>query len=33
VGTGDEGSVLLPAAGVLHDRIAEECRSADVPYV
>jgi predicted RNase H-like nuclease len=33
VGTGDEGSVLLPAAGVLHDRIAEECRSAGVPYV
>ena len=33
VGTGDEGSVLLPAAGVLHHRIAEECRSAGVPYV
>ena len=33
VGTGDEGSVLLPAVGVLHDRIAEECRSAGVPYV
>jgi predicted RNase H-like nuclease len=33
VGTGDEGSVLLPAAGILRDRIAEECRSAGVPYV
>jgi predicted RNase H-like nuclease len=33
VGTGDEGSVLLPADGILHDRIAEECRSAGVPYV
>jgi predicted RNase H-like nuclease len=33
VGTGDEGSVLLPAAGILHARIAEECRSAGVPYV
>jgi predicted RNase H-like nuclease len=33
VGTGDEGSVLLPAVGALHDRIAEECRSAGIPYV
>lgn len=33
VGTGDQGSVLLPAQGALHDRIAEECRAAGVPYV
>ena len=33
VGSGYEGSVLLPAAEVLHDRIAEECRNAGVPYV
>jgi len=33
VGTGDEGSVLLPAAEVLHVRVAEECRAAGVPYV
>ena len=33
VGTGDEGSVLLPAAEVLHARVAEECRTAGVPYV
>ncbi len=33
VGTGHEGFVLLPAAGALHKRIAEECRAAGVPYV
>ena len=33
VGTGDEGSVLLPATGVLHARVAQECRAAGVPYV
>ncbi len=33
VGTGYEGSVLLPASSVLHRRIAEECRAAGVPYV
>jgi len=33
VGTGYEGSVLLPASGSLHERIAEECRAAGVPYV
>lgn len=33
VGTGYEGSVLLPASGALHERIAEECRAAGVPYV
>jgi hypothetical protein len=33
VGTGYEGFVLLPAAGVLRERIAEECRAAGVPYV
>jgi predicted RNase H-like nuclease len=33
VGTGDEGAVLLPAAEALHARVAEECRSAGVPYV
>jgi predicted RNase H-like nuclease len=33
VGTGDEGSVLLPTPEVLHARIAEESRAADVPYV
>ncbi len=33
LGTGDEGSVLLPAGEVLHARVAEECRSASVPYV
>ena len=33
VGTGDQGSVLLPAAEALHTRIAEECRAAGVPYV
>ena len=33
VGTGYEGSVLLPASPALHERIAEECRAAGVPYV
>jgi predicted RNase H-like nuclease len=33
VGTGDQGSVLLPATEALHDRIADECRAARVPYV
>ena len=33
VGTGYEGSVLLPASRALHDRIAMECRAAGVPYV
>ncbi|HEU4493926.1 MAG TPA: hypothetical protein VFR69_07020 [Rubrobacteraceae bacterium] len=33
VGTGDEGSVLLPASEILHARIAEECRAVGVPYV
>ena len=33
VGSGTEGSVLLPAKGDLRDRIAEEARSAGVPYV
>ena len=33
VGTGYEGSVLLPASSALHDRIAMECRAARVPYV
>ena len=33
VGTGHEGSVLLPAARALYDRIAEESRAAGVPYV
>jgi predicted nuclease with RNAse H fold len=33
VGSGSEGSVLLPAKGALHDRIAEEARAAGVPYV
>jgi predicted RNase H-like nuclease len=33
VGTGDEGSVLLPATEVLHARVAEECRAGSVPYV
>jgi predicted nuclease with RNAse H fold len=33
VGTGDQGSALLPADELLHRRIAEECRSAGVPYV
>jgi len=33
VGTGDAGSVLLPAGEALHDRIAEECRASGIPYV
>jgi predicted RNase H-like nuclease len=33
VGTGYEGSVLLPASEALHEAIAEECRAAGVPYV
>jgi predicted RNase H-like nuclease len=33
VGTSYEGSVLLPASEALHERIAEECRAAGVPYV
>lgn len=33
VGTGHEGSVLLPAPEGLQHRIAEECRAAMVPYV
>jgi len=33
VGTGDEGSVMLPTPEVLHARIAEESRAAGVPYV
>lgn len=33
VGTGYEGSVLLPASSALHERIAEECRAVGVPYV
>ena len=33
VGTGYEGSVLLPAAGALRESIAGESRAAGVPYV
>ena len=33
VGTGDGGSVLLPATEPLHARIADECRAAGIPYV
>ena len=33
VGTGDQGSVLLPATETLHALLAEECRAAGVPYV
>jgi predicted RNase H-like nuclease len=33
VGTGDQGSVMLPATEALHARLADECRSAGVPYV
>ncbi len=33
VGTGYEGSVILPASSILHERLAEECRAAGVPYV
>jgi hypothetical protein len=32
VGTGDQGSVLLPATEALHARIADECRAAGMPY-
>ena len=32
VGTGHEGSVLLPASEPLQHRIAEECRASSVPY-
>jgi predicted nuclease with RNAse H fold len=33
VGSGDQGSVLLPATEALHARLADECRAAGVPYV
>lgn len=33
VGTGDAGSVLLPANEALRDVISGECRAAKVPYV
>jgi len=33
VGAGDEGSVLIPAKNALRARLAEECSSANVPYV
>ena len=33
VGAGDEGSVLLPAKKALRERLAEECGTANVPYV
>lgn len=33
VGSGYQGSVLLPATEALHDRIAEECRNAGMSYV
>ncbi len=33
VGSGTEGSVLLPAKDALRDRIAEEARASGVPYV
>jgi predicted RNase H-like nuclease len=33
VGTGDQGSVLLPATEALRARLADECRAAGVPYV
>jgi hypothetical protein len=33
VGSGTEGSVLLPAKDALRERIAEEARAAGVPYV
>ena len=33
VGAGDEGSVLLPAKDALRARVAEECGTANVPYV
>jgi predicted RNase H-like nuclease len=33
VGAGSQGSVLLPAGPRLHDRVAEECRVAKIPFV
>lgn len=33
VGAGDQGSVLLPAGPRLHERVAEECRTAKIPFV
>lgn len=33
VGSGSQGSVLLPAGPRLHDRVAEECRTAKIPFV
>ncbi len=33
LGSGDQGSVLLPAKDALRERIAEEARAAEVPYV
>ena len=33
VGTGDQGSVLLPTTEALRVRLADECRAAGVPYV
>ncbi len=33
VGTGYEGAVLLPVPQPLQDRLAEECRTAGIPYV
>ena len=33
LGTGDQGSVLLPAGDALRGRIAEEARAVGVPYV
>lgn len=33
VGAGSQGSVLLPAGPRLHDRVAEECRAAKIPFV
>lgn len=32
VGTGDRGSVLLPASGALRERLFEECRAAGMPF-
>lgn len=32
VGTGDRGSVLLPASVALRERIFEECRAAGIPH-
>jgi predicted RNase H-like nuclease len=33
VGAGDQGSVLLPAGPRLHERVAEKCRAAKIPFV